>query len=49
MQCHLANGGSHPESAAIAGLSVNYIIEQVHAFATGSGRMCARATWSGRD
>src|SRR5258705_3475997 len=32
MQCHLANGGSHPESAAIAGLSVNYIIEQVHAF-----------------
>ena len=28
MQCHLANGGSHPESAAIAGMSVNYIIEQ---------------------
>src|SRR5262245_46931005 len=26
MQCHLANGGSHPESAAIAGMSVNYII-----------------------
>ena len=35
MQCHLANGGSHPESAAIAGLSVNYIIEQVHAFRDG--------------
>jgi cytochrome c553 len=32
MQCHLANGGSHPESADIAGLPVNYIIEQVHAF-----------------
>jgi cytochrome c553 len=35
MQCHLANGGSHPESAAIAGLSVNYIVEQVHAFRDG--------------
>jgi cytochrome c553 len=35
MQCHLANGGSHPESAAISGLSVNYIIEQVHAFRDG--------------
>src|SRR5580704_12832041 len=30
MQCHLANGGSHPESAAISGL-----IEQVHAFRDG--------------
>lgn len=35
MQCHLANGGSHPKSAAISGLSVNYIIEQVHAFRDG--------------
>ena len=35
MQCHLANGGSHPESAAIAGMSVSYIIEQVHAFRDG--------------
>jgi cytochrome c553 len=35
MQCYLANGGSHPESAAISGLSVNYIIEQVHAFRDG--------------
>jgi cytochrome c553 len=35
MQCHLANGGSHPESAAISGLSVNYIIDQVHAFRDG--------------
>jgi cytochrome c553 len=35
LQCHLANGGSHPESAAIAGMSVNYIIEQVHAFRDG--------------
>src|SRR5689334_14523998 len=32
MQCHLANGGSHPESAAIAGMPVQYIIDQVHAF-----------------
>jgi len=35
MQCHLANGGSHPESAAISGLTANYIIEQVHAFRDG--------------
>ena len=35
MQCHLANGGSHPESAAIAGMPVDYIIEQVHAFRDG--------------
>jgi cytochrome c553 len=32
MQCHLANGNGHPESADISGLSVNYILEQVHAF-----------------
>jgi cytochrome c553 len=49
MQCHLANGGSHPESAAISGLSVNYIIEQVHAFRDGdrvdtrTGRMVLAA------
>lgn len=49
MQCHLANGGSHPESAAIAGMSVNYIIEQVHAFRDGervdvrTGRMVQAA------
>jgi len=49
MQCHLANGGSHPESAAISGLSVNYIIEQVHAFRDGdrvdtrTGRMVQAA------
>ncbi len=35
MQCHLANGGSHPESAALSGLTANYIIEQVHAFRDG--------------
>lgn len=35
MQCHLANGGSHPESAAISGLTVNYIVDQVHAFRDG--------------
>lgn len=49
MQCHLANGGSHPESAAIAGMSVNYITEQVHAFRDGervdvrTGRMVLAA------
>lgn len=49
MQCHLANGGSHPESAAISGLTVNYIIEQVHAFRDGdrvdsrTGRMVQAA------
>jgi cytochrome c553 len=49
MQCHLANGGSHPESAAIAGMSVNYIMEQVHAFRDGerldtrTGRMVLAA------
>jgi cytochrome c553 len=49
MQCHLANGGSHPESAAIAGMPVNYIIEQVHAFRDGqrkdvrTGRMVQAA------
>ena len=35
MQCHLAKGGAHPESAAISGLTANYIIEQVHAFRDG--------------
>jgi cytochrome c553 len=35
MQCHLANGNGHPESADISGLSVNYIIEQVHAYRDG--------------
>src|SRR5262245_53062363 len=49
LQCHLANGGSHPESAAIAGMSVNYIIEQMHAFRDGdrvdtrTGRMVLAA------
>ena len=32
MQCHLGNGNSRPESADIAGLPVNYIMEQMHAF-----------------
>jgi len=33
--CHLPNGNGHPESASISGLSVNYIIEQMHAFRDG--------------
>lgn len=35
MQCHLANRGSHPESAATSGQSLSYIIEQVYAFRDG--------------
>ena len=33
--CHLPNGNGHPESASISGLSVEYIIEQMHAFRDG--------------
>lgn len=36
MQCHLANGEGHPESATIWGLTANYIIEQTHAFRDGN-------------
>jgi cytochrome c553 len=48
-QCHLANGNSRPETGDISGLSVNYIIEQVHAYRDGdradrrTGRMVAVA------
>jgi cytochrome c553 len=34
--CHLPNGNGHPESASISGLSVKYIIEQMHAFRDGT-------------
>ncbi|MBV9548921.1 MAG: hypothetical protein JO256_04535, partial [Alphaproteobacteria bacterium] len=30
--CHLPNGNGHPESASVSGLSVDYIIAQMHAF-----------------
>ena len=33
--CHLPNGNGHPESASISGLTVPYIIEQMHAFKNG--------------
>jgi len=33
--CHLPNGNGHPESASISGLTVDYIIEQMHAFRDG--------------
>jgi cytochrome c553 len=33
--CHLPNGNGHPESASISGLTVPYIIEQMHAFKAG--------------
>jgi cytochrome c553 len=33
--CHLPNGNGHPESASISGLTVPYIVEQMHAFRDG--------------
>jgi cytochrome c553 len=33
--CHLPNGNGHPESASISGLTVPYIIAQMHAFRDG--------------
>lgn len=33
--CHLPNGNGHPESASISGLTLPYIIEQMHAFRDG--------------
>ena len=33
--CHLPNGNGHPESASISGLTVKYIVEQMHAFRDG--------------
>jgi cytochrome c553 len=36
MLCHLPNGGGHPESASVAGLSANYIVEQMREFREGN-------------
>lgn len=36
MLCHLPNGGGHPESASVAGLSANYIVEQMKEFREGN-------------
>lgn len=33
--CHLVSGGGHPESASVAGLSADYIVQQMHAFKDG--------------
>lgn len=33
--CHLPSGNGHPESASISGLTVDYIIKQMHAFRDG--------------
>jgi cytochrome c553 len=33
--CHLASGTGHPESSTLAGLSANYMTEQLKAFASG--------------
>jgi len=33
--CHLPNGNGHPESASVSGLTVDYIIAQMHAFRDG--------------
>ena len=35
MLCHLPNGNGHPESASVSGLSVPYIMAQMHAFRDG--------------
>jgi cytochrome c553 len=35
MLCHLPNGNGHPESASVSGLTVQYIIDQMHAFKNG--------------
>lgn len=35
MLCHLPNGGGHPESASVGGLSASYIQEQMKAFRDG--------------
>jgi cytochrome c553 len=35
MLCHLPSGNGHPESASVSGLSVKYIIDQMHAFRDG--------------
>jgi cytochrome c553 len=35
MLCHLPNGGGHPESASVGGLSAGYIQEQMKAFREG--------------
>jgi len=46
MQCHLANGGSHPESAAISGLTANYITTHNEMQAFGEQNDCGLcATW----
>jgi cytochrome c553 len=34
--CHLPNGNGHPESASVSGLSVKYIMDQMHAFRDGT-------------
>ena len=34
-QCHLPHGLGHPESSGIAGLSADYIVEQMHAYRDG--------------
>jgi cytochrome c553 len=34
-QCHLPHGLGHPESAGIAGLPADYILEQMHAYRDG--------------
>ncbi len=36
MRCHLPNGGGHPESAYVASLPVNYIIQQMRDFRSGA-------------
>jgi len=42
MLCHLPNGGGHPESASVGGLSANYIIGQMKAFRDGGIKFAHR-------
>jgi cytochrome c553 len=42
-QCHLTNGGGHPESAGVSGLPEGYFIRQLSEFKSGT-RKGARAT-----
>lgn len=35
-QCHMPHGAGHPESSGMAGLPVNYIIEQMRAYKSGA-------------
>jgi cytochrome c553 len=43
--CHLANGQGRPENASLAGLSTDYILQQIDAFKSGARRVA----WPGAN